>query len=320
MVTLSLLVGVGEAGFDYPFCTTGVPKANFKADESVEVIYAQAPLFSSNPSIGDKGKYLDLYHTCIILSQGAGASRRYWTLEFDFTGGSILSSIAPKFELNISAPGGLNMIWHNDARFCLTEGILWGEKHWSKRFDVVFTISAEQATQTFDKFVADVNNTEVDTQPQYQLWRVAKKWPDQEMLIQDITCADGAIWFLHHLVSVHNAIPPPDFEVRGTATILNAESVTPVNMNDWKAVDKMALYFKTMGDMISSNNRSIVRRLLDAVMLVHDEKKYVYDPNMKIYYELTGNKAPWVSFEYSHYALMGPPWVKPNKTATALIV
>lgn len=310
---LLLAVGVAQAdpGFDYAFCHHGIgPKADF-SDEPVEVIFAQAPLFSTNPKIGDKGKYFNLYHTAIVLAQGADKTRRYWTLEFDFTGGSILSSIVPEFKLDIFKPGHLDMVWHNDARYCLEHGLKWGMKHWSKRFEVVTTISASQAAQTFTDFVGGVNKTEPDTKPAYQLWRVAKKWPDSEVLVQDMTCADGALWFFHHLATVHNATLPPSFEFHATATIINAETVVPVNMKDGKAVDKMAVYFKIMKDFIAAK-KPMWERLLDVLLLVHDEKKYVYDSNNQIYYEVTGNKLPFISFQYAHYPLMGPPWAHKN--------
>jgi len=320
-ITIFLLLGVGESIFDYKFCKNGVPKANFVDSEPVEVIYAQAPLFSTNKAIGQKGKYLNLFHTCIVLAQGAGDSRKYWTLEFDFTGGSVLSSIVPKMHFNPFKKGDVTFTWNNDARYCLSEGVLWGEKHWTERFDVVFTITAAQARETFDVFVASANHTAASPagSAQYQLWRVAKKWPEREMLVQDITCTDGAVWFLHHIVTQHKAIAPPDFELKGTATILNAESVKLVDMKNGSAVDKMALYFKAMSDLISAN-KSIERRLLDVMYLVHDEKKYVYDSNMKRYYELSGNKVPFIWFEHANYELVGLPWGKSSETSSTMIV
>jgi len=313
VVTLGLLWVSAQAGFSYPFCTDGISKADLAENEAVEVIFAQAPLFSTNPSIGQKGKYLNLYHTCIVLAQGAGSSRRYWTLEFDFTGGDVLKSIIPQFHLNLSAPGGVSMVWHNDARYCLTEGIKWGEQHWTKNFQILFDVTAAQVQQTFTDLVSVVNTTAVDTKPEYQLWRVAKKSPDSSMLVQDMTCADGALWFLHHLKTVHKAIFPPTFEFRGTATILNADHVKKVDMSDWKAVDKMALYFKIMADLVGAN-KSMAHRLIDVLLLVHESKKYVYDSNMQVYYELSGNNLPWIWFEYAQYGLLGPPWLQPNST------
>jgi len=304
--------------FTYPFCHQGIgPQADF-SNEPVEVIFAQAPLFSTVPAVGDKGKYLNLFHSAIVLAQGADTTRRYWTLEFDFTGGDILSSIVPQFKFDPFVPGAVKMVWQNDARFCLEDGPKWGVKHWSKRFEVVTTISAVQAKQTFTDLVAGVNNTAPNTKPAYQLWRVAKKWPDAEVLVQDLTCADGALWFLHHIATVHKAIFPPSFQFRATATILNAETIAPVNMKDWKAVDRMAIYFKLMKDMIGAK-KPMLERLTDALLLLHDKKKYVYDSNTETYYELSGNKLPFINFEYAHYPLMGPPWGHTNSTSTMIV-
>lgn len=308
LTALFLLVGGAQAGFDYPFCTTGISKANFSENEPVEVIFAQAPLFSTNPSIGDKGKYFNLYHTCIVLAQGAGSSRRYWTLEFDFAGGSILQSIVPQFQST-----GFPMVWHNNARYCLTEGVLWGEEHWSKSFRILFAVTPAQIQQTFTDFVGSVNTSTPDTKPQYQLWRVAKKWPDSEMLVQDSTCSDGVLWFLHDLTSVHNVMLPPDFEFRATVVRLNAERVVAIDKNDKQKVDNMVVFFKIMSDLISAN-KSIAHRLLDVLELGLGGRKYVYDTNSEVYYELSGNRLPWISFEYASYSIMGPPWRLPTTT------
>lgn len=322
--SLFLLLGVAQAGFPelsdfvFPFCTHGISKANFSDNEPVQVIFAQSPLFSTSPAIGQKGKYLNLFHESIVLAQGAGSTRRYWTLEFDFIRSNSLESIVPEFRLNISAPGGVTMLWHNNARYCLSEGILNGEKHWTQRFDVLFDVTASQMRRTFTDFVGVINTSTPDTKPQYQLWRVAKKWPDSEMLVQDITCAHGPLWFINHLTTVHKAMLPPNFEFKATAAIINAESVTPVDMNDGRAVDSMVLYFKLMAGLIGAN-KSVAGRLFDLAGLVVDKKKYVYDPNGQVYYEVSGNKAPWIAFEYARYPLMGPPWVKPNSTGTMIV-
>lgn len=319
LAVLPLLLGVGQSGIVYPFCSDGVSKADFADNEAVEVIFAQAPLFSSNPKFGDKGKYLNLFHTTIILSQGAGATRRYWTLEFDYMKPNVLHSLAPyDFNLNLSAPGGVTMVWDNDIRYCLNEGIKWGRKHWSKSFEVIFTVTSEQAKEAMSNFVGKMNTTTSGNKPQYQVWRVATRWPEQKMLLQDTTCADGANWFLHHFMKVHKAIPPPGFEFKGTVTYLNAESIRPVDMNDWIQVDKMVLWYKVMADMIAPHH-SILRRGIDALALLNQEIKYVYDANTEVYYEVLGNKFPWFSYQYAHYPIQGPWWhndLSPNSTKT----
>jgi hypothetical protein len=304
------------SGFVYPFCTEGISpsQANF-SDEPVEVIFAQAPLFSNNLKIGQKGKYLNLYHSCLVLAQGAGASRRYWTLEFDYTGGNLLQSLTPEFKSNPET--GLPMVWHNDARYCLTEGVLWGEKHWSKTFRILFAVTPAQMRQAFTDFIGTVNSTVPDTKPQYQLWRVAKRWPDTEMLVQDTTCADGAVWFLNHFTSTQNVMLPQDFEFRATVVKINADHVTAIDTSDKSQVDNMVAYYKLAADVINSN-ATMEERLFDVLELALGGRKYVYDSNSKVYYELKGNKFPWVSFVYAQYSIMGPPWMQPN-TSTLIV-
>merc|ERR1719261_2261731 len=86
----------------YDFCLDGKSDVPAEWDgavnPSIEVIYAQAPLFSTNPKIGQAGKYLNLYHTAIALRQTntvSNAEQKYWTLEFDVQSGSIVDATLP---------------------------------------------------------------------------------------------------------------------------------------------------------------------------------------------------------------------------------
>lgn len=304
---LFLLPGV-QAQF-YPFCLDGISSAEFANNEPVEVIIAQAPLFSTNPAIGDKLKYLNLYHSTIIFAQGS-SKRRYWTLEFDYTGGNVLKAIVPQMVPNASAPGGVSMIWNNDARFCLSNGLKWGREHWSKTYESVTNISAVKAQSAFKSFISTANGTARGMQPQYQLWRVAHTGllgHVKQTFVEDITCNNGAIWFLHHLSTVEGAALRAEFAFRGTATILKAHRVEEVSPDDPKKAEAMVHYFQTLSDMVVSN-KSMAHKFLD-LMEWTIERKFVYEPNTKVYYELFGSFLPWIEFKYFEFPLMGPPWL-----------
>lgn len=50
----------------------------------VELLVVQAPLFSTNPQIGQKLRWLDLFHTALVLKQQLpGKEPKNWTIEFD---------------------------------------------------------------------------------------------------------------------------------------------------------------------------------------------------------------------------------------------
>jgi len=301
-----LLVAAANAQI-YSFCTDGISKADFDAKLPIEVIFAQAPLFSTNPKIGDKLEKLGLFHSAIVFAQGANDTRKYWTLEFDFTGGSLLTAIVPQISVNLSAPGGYTMTWNNDARYCLENGLKWGEKHWSKHFDVVTTASAQQMEDVFAGFVTPFNSTNHDTFPQYQLWRVERTgWFGfgQKVMIPDVTCNSGAVWFLHHLMSRQGAHFPPHFAFEGTAVLLKAHSVEPVNTTDPVQMQRMVHFFQQVSKMVAANT-SIPHRLLD-VMEIVVERKFVYDANAQKYYELIDSFAPWMEFAYVEFPLERP--------------
>lgn len=311
-----LLLGVARAQF-YPFCTSGIAKADFAAGSPVEVILAQAPLFSSNPSVGNKLGYLHMYHSTIIFAQGAGTSRHYWTMEFDFTGGGVTSSIVPNITEDASMPGGVSLTWNNDARFCLTDGLLWGRAHWSKRFDVITSITVDEAKQAFTNFVGVANRTTHNKQSQYQLWRVAKiGWSGniEKTFVPDITCNNGAVWFLHYLHTEIKAAFPTDFIFKGTATVLKADSVQKVDTSDAAEVKKMMHYFAVLANLVGAKS-SIFERL-KAFTEWAPPHKYVYDSNSQEYYQLFGNGLPWIEFKYTEFPLAGPPWMTPSKPAS----
>lgn len=294
----------------YPFCTNGISAPDFVLDHgkpSVDVIVAQTPLFSTNPSFGQKLGLFGLYHTAIVLSQeyvacnngtsGCFPVRRNWTLEFDYTGGSIIKGIMPKIL-------GNTLRWDNNARFCLTQGVLWGRGHWTKSFDTAMRITAEQANQTFQDFVYPVNSTSGG--PQYQLWRVVQeRWFGQfrQTLVMDTTCSDGASWFLHHVATVLGVTPRPGFKLKGTVALVNADHISLVNRSDPREWHDVVQYYEQFVGL--SANITIAAKLVDLLGLV--PMKFMYDTNAGTYYQIFGNHFPWFRIEYQDFPLSSPP-------------
>ncbi|CAK0823919.1 unnamed protein product, partial [Prorocentrum cordatum] len=285
----------------YKFCTDGIAAPALRSDggiPSVDVILAQAPLFSTNPHIGDLGKYFSVFHTALVFAQGQDEGRRYWTLEFDFTGANILQGITP-------AINGTTLAWSNDARFCLSDGIKWGLKHWDQTYETVARVTADMWTRTFNDLVLARNQTEYDMPPQYQLWRVAEEdWFGRtgKVFIEDVTCNNGPIWIFDYMQSKLNITLQPNFTFRGTQIIINAQSVEEVNVSDpvqWQAVVE---YYRGMTEMLSSNVRKI------GAFLGAFHQRFVYDTNAKKYYRLHGSSPRYLRARYAPFPLAPPPW------------
>jgi hypothetical protein len=304
---------------DATFCPDGMSKPNFTKGEIVEVLYAQAPLFSLDPKIGQHLSLINLFHSSVVLAQGVDTDRQYWTLEFGFMNPSPLAVMVPQLVANESTPGGTSLVWRNDAKYCLTYGLLHGRHHWTTHLDIVMSTSAEDVTRVFDDFVIPLNNSKPGNRPQYHNFKVAHAGffgKIEKTFIEDLTCNHGALWFIHYLSTLGNPIPP-DFQFKGTVALVNAWGVKQVDTTSpwqWKNVVN---YYRKLSEVVSSN-KSHVRKLLDVVELVV-ERRYAYDPNSRNYYELIGNFFPWVVFQYDSLTLTGPPWIEAEKPRTMIV-
>lgn len=285
---------------NYKFCTDGIAAPELASDggiPSVDVILAQAPLFSTNPRVGDLGKYFNAFHSALVFAQGQGEERHYWTLEFDFTGGNLLTGITP-------AINGTALAWSNDARFCLEDGIKWGLKHWDQTYEMVARVTADQLRRTFNEFVLARNRTEHGMPPQYQLWRVAEEdWLGHpgKVFIEDVTCNQGPIWIFDYMRNQLNITLEPNFTLRGTQVIVNARSVEEVNVSvpvQWQAVVE---YYRTMTEMLSSTPQKI------ATVLGAFHQQFVYDGNAGKYYKLIGSSPRYLRILYESFPLAPPP-------------
>eukprot|EP00930_Biecheleria_cincta_P055804 TRINITY_DN42073_c0_g1_i1.p2 TRINITY_DN42073_c0_g1~~TRINITY_DN42073_c0_g1_i1.p2 ORF type:complete len:322 (+),score=74.47 TRINITY_DN42073_c0_g1_i1:67-1032(+) len=283
------------------WCDTGIHQLNFVSDAdqpSIDVIVAQSPLFASNPKIGKKLGWFNMYHTALVLSQRIpGQAAKNWTVEFDSVT-NVLGAVLP--EMN-----GTELTWNNDARFCITEGVLWGEAHWSKTFEVAMRITASQAHKVIQDFVMPLNSSVHHEKPLYQLWKVVKRDKEEEILVRDITCGDGVNWFLNYANKALGVQLESGFSLSFTSIVFRVDRVEPVktdNATEWAKVIK---YFQEVVEF-AAKGESILQR--GEILLKLMPLKYVYDSNSKTYFEAIGDSFPWFSARFDKKALEGPPW------------
>eukprot|EP00440_Ansanella_granifera_P058668 gb/GFBE01063586.1/.p1 GENE.gb/GFBE01063586.1/~~gb/GFBE01063586.1/.p1 ORF type:complete len:323 (+),score=83.79 gb/GFBE01063586.1/:1-969(+) len=313
-----LLLQVPLAAAQLPtagWCATGIRQPDFSDDgdvASIDVIVAQSPLFASNPSIGKKLGYVNLYHTALVLVQRVQGEVKNWTVEFDSVT-NVLGAVLPGVD-------GDNLTWDNDARYCVTEGVLWGEAHWSKTFEVAMRLTAKQATRVFTEFVLPTNSSAPHMKPLYQLWKVVDRSGEEQTLIKDITCGDGTNWILN-FASKELGVPVlTDFRLRFTELVFVADRVEPVKTDDPTEWSELLEYFKGMVHVVAKG-QNIVGRLEDVLRLM--PLKYVYDSNADTYFKIIGDRFPWFQARFQETALTGPPWpvvAKYGPEAVALLV
>ncbi|CAE7634834.1 cln5 [Symbiodinium pilosum] len=248
--------------------------------------------------------------TCAFVQSlswiSVGAAPQNWTIEFDSVT-NVLGAVLPKIENETLA-------WNNDARYCVTPGILWGEAHWSKMFDLALQLTSSQAKEIFTQFIPSVNRTAHHNRPLYQLWRVVRRQPE-ELLVKDITCGDGINWILHFATTKLGVSVTPGFELKFTSILFHADRLNPVEVGgeQWPDVVK---YFNGMIHAMESNQTSL-ERLLDVLHLMPIH--FVYDGNAKAYFQVIGNHFPWLSAQYRSANLEGPPWFD-NYDKSAVVV
>lgn len=260
-----------------------------------------------------------MFHTALLLSQGNNTSEaplRYWTIEFDFTGDSVIDGTMPHID-------GSTLTWHTDVRYCLTEGIYWGRDHWTETFETVFKITAQQAQNTL-QYMSRVNATgrSGPPTPQYQLWRVEHTtWTHPfggKALVEDQTCATGIVWLLNYIRNeLHVNFEKENFRIRGSQAIVGAnrlQLVDPSNAAQWEDVVDYYIHYKELAE-----NVSMFKKVLDVKRLFLPAK-YVYDANADKYYKVIGNHLPWIRVHFAEIPLHGPGGVSVNNTAANLVV
>eukprot|EP00933_Yihiella_yeosuensis_P051349 TRINITY_DN49273_c0_g1_i1.p1 TRINITY_DN49273_c0_g1~~TRINITY_DN49273_c0_g1_i1.p1 ORF type:complete len:363 (-),score=46.52 TRINITY_DN49273_c0_g1_i1:55-1038(-) len=303
------------------WCDAGISFPDFAKDNdvaSIDVIVAQSELFHNNPKIGRKLGLFNLYHTALVLVQRVPTEHstivRNWTVEFDSTT-NVLGAILPQVRND-------TLLWDNDARYCLTEGILWGKEHWSKSYEVAMRITAKQATKLFTDFVLPVNASARHTKPLYQLWKIkSRDRPLSKTLIRDITCGDGVNWMMHYANTKLGVSLMPHFQYKVTEIVFHADRVEPVDTKVPAAWTDVLQNYKDMVQLVRGN-ASIWKKFED-IKRVFLPLKYVYDSNSETYFHVVGNRLPFFEATYQATELQGYPWaaaVPSEIEATASVV
>mmetsp|Transcript_27019 Transcript_27019/g.58823 ORF Transcript_27019/g.58823 Transcript_27019/m.58823 type:complete len:340 (+) Transcript_27019:24-1043(+) len=294
------------------FCTEGINSMELVEDNdqaSVEVIVVQAPLLSTNKKIGQKLGWFGMYHSAVVFRQDGGKSYgpSYWTLEFEFVAGSMMKGLMPAFN-------GSQLVWNNDAKFCLTEGILWGREHWTKSFDVLYKITARQLQALMQEMVLPVNSTAHGQKPQYQAFRVERTpgngVPDGDVLISDVTCSQGVSWVLHFFKTSFNLDPPAGYFYRATVGVMHADSIEPVNTTNAVEWAKVLRYYSSLTTLLGPSDASALEKFWDAFEVIRHE--YVYDTNAEVYFKIQGNSFPWFHPKYVPVKIEAAPKAKVN--------
>jgi len=285
------------------FCENGIGMPSFAKDNgtaSVDVIVVQAALLSINPKIGQLFGRMNWYHTALVFKQIDGAGQdRYWTLEFDATvEGSTFAASVPAID-------GDNLTWGNtDARFCLTDGILWGRDHWKKSWDTAMSLTAAQARRTFREAVAPINASQHGEGPQYQLFAVeATKREGGALLLKDMTCGDGVSWFLYYASTLNHVAVRRDFRLRTTRILFKAKDVVAIDSNnpEWHSV-----MVRSYNELIRFFSGPILTKPLAFVHYV--PARGLYDTNSGVYYRIHHHAGDFVHFEYVQVPICATPW------------
>lgn len=251
-IALALLVCAGADAA--PWCSTGMSQPDFAEDSdqpSIDVILVQAPLFSSDPKIGQKLRWFGMFHTALVLSQQLpGVPPQNWTLELAAVT-NVIASTLPRIVDE-------DLIWDNDARYCVTPGILWGREHWTQSYEVVTRLTARQGRKVFADFVLPLNASGHKRRPLYQLWRVASRSDPKTDFIKDLTCGDGVSWFLKH-AQLLGAPLPSDFTFKSTKVDILADRIKPVNRSSPDEWSQVVDYFRGMQQEVQPNQTFVER-------------------------------------------------------------
>jgi len=206
--------------------------------------------FSANNGSEALGK-LGLFHTALIFKQG----NQTWTLEFDNAATSTGPPGAGYYpEISHLVGGKAKLEWkYNAARWCLTNGLMWGRDHWKKTFDEIATITPKIFEGIFTDVIAPINSSVPSDGPFYNIWHVRNETVREVDVVQDITCGNGAIWVRDYLLSKGVVVKPGQKVTRVHVTVQDATRVGPLD-DEWDSVVKfysdLSQVFAGTGNMI----------------------------------------------------------------------
>jgi len=167
----------------------------------------------------------------------------------------------------------VSLLWDKSAaRWCMTKGILWGVDHWKKSYEVIGSISRSIFFDTHNHLIEPTNSTNSMAAPIYNAWHVWKRTPQDEDIVTDYTCGNGAVWVRDYLLSRGVDITG---EQRVTRIEVNVDSVDRVGPKDQEWTDVVNFY-KSLQDCFSGGGNMVDKMLalLNALPL-----QYAYEPS-----------------------------------------
>lgn len=279
------------------FCDDGITIPTLSGNLDVVVTWAQAPLFSTSPQIGQKGKYLNMFHTALVFRQDT----KYWTLEFDSVNKDLTQAIVPTVS-------GDELTWANDARWCLREGIFNGREHWTTHFTDVATISPKQFLQTIYDFIPRFNSTVPGAFPQYQFWRVQNV--NGTVLIDDTTC--GHSYRVLDYLRREQQVPLLKMEYAASRVKLPLLGSTQVDMSNSEEKAEVVQFYSTLQTLFRGKDK--VDRF-KALFEFLSPWKFVYDPLARKYYKINlGAPGEVVLLDFVVYEAIGDLQPPPGTT------
>jgi len=217
-----------------------------------------------------------LHHTALVFQQGD----IYWTLEFDVTaqnkyGHKMGDGFLPSID-------GLDLIWDNEARWCLTEGLLHGLDHWTTHFESFAQVSPAQFQALVQDYVPSVNGTANGIGLGYNLFRVTDKSSGAD-LVPDVTCSNGAIWVRDHLASLGVAISS-SFDFKATRVNIPVSSISEVSVADTVLWQETVDFYKQFRNLADNPNLDVYGKISALTALFPPQ--FVYDSNLQKYFQL----------------------------------
>jgi len=226
----------------------------------------------------------------------------HWTLEFDVTaqnkpGHMMADGFLPRID-------GLDLTWDNDARWCLTEGLLHGRDHWVTKFDSFATISRDQFLKIMNEFVPSVNGTNDGRAIGYNLFHVVSA--SGQEIVADVTCSNGALWVRDYIASLGVPIPA-DFGFKATRTEVVVSASTEITRSDVVEWEQMVDFYKQLVGLLNDSKLDIYGKI-SAVKDIFP-LQFVYDSNRGVYLKLSdGNPSP-------QFIAAPEPWPFPPMSA-----
>lgn len=261
----------------YPFCKGGSELSHVPQDDTLDVVYLEAPVFKE--LFGPITGLFKMLHTGIgFYSRKTGQE---FTIEYD-----------AKFEVaNATFPFviGKTLKWCNAGAFCSYPFV--NEDYWSFNQTAIGSINGKQFNALLD-WVQSVNTT--NEYSHYELWDVySSHWknpPENQdsHLINSLTCASGAFRLLGKLKGLGAQLVS---SLHRDYIVLYARNLEEINQEDPSERTALLEYYSDF-QVIGKKFREIVHMLEH--FLVHD--KFIY-ANGK-YYKMN-MRWPFFGFHYA---------------------